>query len=221
MRSLTRGNVCAKTDALHDFQVENALTPEQCREKAKDQCAVFYARYRDKNPAVMSITEAAKEIGCPRHIISAMAQAGHTWSVLAQFKQGNRAYKARIVNVDKCREVLNKRARRSPKAPKEKSERPPANMIKISVLAKQIAMNPNTLFVWVKRKEVKAAKYISETRKGRNALQWHADRNEVIALFRTKRACPYGKPLRRILSTPVTPLIARLWGLPLDPEPVS
>lgn len=82
-------------------------------------------------------------------------------------------------------------------------------------------MNPNTLFVWVKREEVKAKKYISETRKGRNALQWHADRNEAQALLIKKLACRYGKPLRRILSVPVTPLIAELWGLPLDPGPVS
>lgn len=213
--------MCAKTDAFHDIRVENALTPEQCREKAKDQCAVFYARYRDSNPAVMSITEAAEEIGCPRHIISAMASAGHTWSTFALFKTDRRAYKAKIVNVDRCREVLRARHIRSPRAPKEIAELPPANMIRISVLAKEMAMNPNTLFVWVKRKEIKAKKYISETRKGRNALQWHADRNEAHALLITKLACRYGKPLRRILSTPVTPLIAELWGLPLDPEPVS
>ena len=211
----------AKTDALHDFQVENKLTPLQCVEKAKDQCAVFYARYRDSNASVMSITEAAKEIGCPRHIISAMVQAGHAWSTFALFQTPRRAYKARIVNVDKCRDVLEKRTR-PPRASSEPGDRPPANMFPISVLAKEMAMNPSTLFAWVKRHELRADLYVSETSSGRNAIQWHADRNEAHALLRAKLAdVRYGKAMRCVLSTPVTPLISELWGLPLDPEPVS
>ena len=214
----------AYTDAVRDFEADNAtmmMTHADYVEHAKIQAARLLEIYKQAHDDVRPINDAAKALGCKPHQLKHLVNKGAVWScrVKVRSKRNGRYYSVYAVDVDECRKVRAAEAAvvRKPKPPRV-FEQPPAGLVTLGTIAREMAVYENTLAKWARSGQLAAEKYVAIAPSGHYVRQWHARRDEVIALFRAKRAGRFGKSLRRVRTVPVTPLIRELWGMEDEEE---
>jgi hypothetical protein len=195
------------------------------RKKAKSQAARLLSIVRKRaaksaalDDGMISITDAAKEIGVPRYRIATLADTGKVQAPFRWFTKRGRTYKARVVDVDACRVALEKketwkRKRRERAKKRGNFEKPPPGVTALRDVSRATAINHNTLLAWVHKRELISKKYVTHRPGIRCGWEWYVVLDDVIALFKKKRAERSRNNFKRVESLQVTPAIRELWEI--------